>query len=274
MSVRGGSAATVSSITALLRSCRAGCCCDGLSMRIGEVLAAAVLAAASAASAEQCTQPPPYKTPGAPAAFTFDAMPAPRLVPYPTSLQADAAYLPLAGCAIHVYGTSAEVDLLKPLAQLLAAEIKAATDGAVSMPVATVPGSAAREVAAESVTPMIMLSLSDVSAGGGAANASEAYSLSVSNDAARLTASSYAGMVAATATLLQAVERGFNVDAVPRTKLNCTTAPEWRVPVISVHDQPALPYRGIMIDAARAYLPLSALKVRAENRRFFCAIFS
>ena len=34
------------------------------------------------------------------------------------------------------------------------------------------------------------------------------------------------------------------------------------------------PITTAMIDAARAYLPLSALKVRAENRRFFCAIFS
>ena len=216
--------------------------------------------AAAPLPAEQCGGEPvnasstPFRTPGAPATFTFPAVPAPRLVPFPASLQAEAAYLPLAGCAIRVGGTAAEQKQLLPLATLLAAEVKAATDGAVRLPVVT----------ATSSSPTILLSLSPSVVGG-----AEAYSLSVSGESATLTAPSYAGMVAATATLLQAVERSFDYDAVPRTKEketkagprgNCTTAPAWRLPAISVHDQPALPYRGIMVDAARAFLPLSALK--------------
>jgi hypothetical protein len=225
------------------------------------LLAAAAGLAFAALPAEQCGGEPvnasdvPYKTPGAPATFTFPAVPAPRLVPFPASLQADAAWLPLAGCTIHVGGTAAEQKQLLPLAQLLSTEVAAATDGAVRLPVV------ASSSAASSALPIILLSLSESAAAGGTAGGTdEAYSLSVTSESASLAATSYAGMVAATATLLQAVEHSFDVDAVPRTKANCTTNPVWRLPAITVRDQPALPYRGIMVDAARAYLPLSALK--------------
>ena len=150
--------------------------------------------AAAPLPAEQCGGEPvnasstPFRTPGAPATFTFPAVPAPRLVPFPASLQADAAYLPLAGCAIRVGGTAAEQKQLLPLATLLAVEVEAATDGAVRLPVVT----------ATSSSPTILLSLSPSVVGG-----AEAYSLSVSGESATLSAPSYAGMVAATATLLQ-----------------------------------------------------------------------
>ena len=40
------------------------------------------------------------------------------------------------------------------------------------------------------------------------------------------------------------IPRSGDYDAVPRTHANCTTAPEWRLPALNIHDAPALPYRG------------------------------
>jgi hexosaminidase len=88
----------------------------------------------------------------------------------------------------------------------------------------------------------------------------ESYQLQISRSGVKLIAGTYAGMIAATATLVQALELEGDYDAVPTTPENCTTAPVWRVPVMEIADGPALPYRGIMVDAARAYLPLTALK--------------
>eukprot|EP00935_MAST-01C_sp_MAST-1C-sp1_P001202 g1202.t1 len=96
--------------------------------------------------------------------------------------------------------------------------------------------------------------------GGGSALVGEAYTLDIASDGVKLTAGTYAGMVAATATLVQAVEMAGDYDAVPTTPQNCTTAPVWRLPVMEVSDSPALPYRGLMVDAARAYLPPVSLK--------------
>jgi hypothetical protein len=196
--------------------------------------------------------------------FTFDAVPAPRLVPYPASLRTSAAYLPLGSCSISVDDES-----LLPLAKLLSAEVLAATDGTVNLAVtkgASAPGpsapgadcvSAGCALLPPTCLPTqpseILLSLSHKLSG-------ESYSLVSTSKSVTLVAGTYAGMVSATATLLQAIERSGNYDAVPRTGHNCTTAPEWRLPALNIQDTPELPYRGIMVDAARAYLPLSALK--------------
>jgi N-acetyl-beta-hexosaminidase len=59
---------------------------------------------------------------------------------------------------------------------------------------------------------------------------------------------------------VQLAELSGDHDAVPETPNNCSTEAVWRVPAVVVSDSPALPYRGIMVDAARAYLPLTALK--------------
>jgi hypothetical protein len=61
-------------------------------------------------------------------------MPAPRLVPFPISLRARAAYLPLQRIPIHV----GSKDLIS-LGQLLASEVLAATSGAVVLPVTAEP---------------------------------------------------------------------------------------------------------------------------------------
>ena len=78
---------------------------------------------------------------------------------------------------------AAEQAQLLPLAQLLAQEIHAATDGAILLPVSPAP-----PPAATSASPAILLSLSP-SAGG--AN-TEAYALSITTESgASLTASAY-----------------------------------------------------------------------------------
>ncbi len=177
--------------------------------------------------------------------FTFLAVPAPKLVPYPASLRASADYLSLHSCSL----TFDDASLL-PLAELLSTEVNVSTGGAVSLRV--VHGTASGVLANSSV---ISLSLSTTPHG-----AADGYSFVSTAKGATLSASTYAGMVSATATLLQAIEFTGDYDAVPRTKKNCTTAPEWRLPALNIEDSPALPYRGIMVDAARAYLPLSALK--------------
>lgn len=175
--------------------------------------------------------------------FTFQAVPAPNLVPYPASLRASAGYLSLQNCWLSVDDAS-----LLPLAELLSAEVHGSTGGAVNLSV----GTTSRMPTNSSV---LSLSLATTSHG-----AAEGYSLVSTATGAMLSSTTYAGMVSATATLLQAIEFSGDYDAVPRTKTNCTAAPEWRLPTLSIHDSPALPYRGIMVDAARAYLPVSALK--------------
>jgi hypothetical protein len=193
-------------------------------------------------------------------------------------------------------GSTADHAKLLELGQLLAEEIKAATSGVV---VPTVSVSDATANAATSAvngapqTTRIQLVLDPiarrvgVSRGAGtgrdspaAAAALETYSLHVMAFAdgsgagaptsgggggpgtAVVTSGSYGGMVAGTATLLQAVVFGADTDAAGwTTPQNCSTLAEWRLPVIAVvDDTPALPYRGAMVDAAREYLPLSALK--------------
>ena len=210
------------------------------------MLIIAVLSLVATKTAENCSS-----SSGAPGkllngTLTFPAMPAPRLVPFPISLRARAAYLPLQRIPIHV----GSKDLIS-LGQLLASEVLAATSGAVVLPVTAEP------TAGAAASPAIVISLAP--SGNSNGNA-EAYTLNITATSAALSASTYAGLVAGTATLLQSVEFSGNVDAVPRTRNNCTTAPVWRLPALVIADEPALRYRGIMVDAARAYLPLSALK--------------
>lgn len=174
--------------------------------------------------------------------FSFQAVPAPKLVPYPASLRASADYLSLQNCTLSVDDVS-----LLPLAELLSTEVRASTSGAVNL-----------SVVARGIPPnssVISLSLSKTAHG-----AVDGYSLISSATGAVLSSTTYGGMVSATATLLQAIELSGDYDAIPRTKANCTTVREWRLPALNIQDSPALPYRGIMVDAARAYLPVSALK--------------
>ena len=177
----------------------------------------------------------------------FQAFPEPALVPWPAQLDIEADYLPLsAGSAI--VAASAE---LWPLAQLLSQEIAAATDGELKL----APRNASSvEAEAEAAAGNIVLSL-DASAATGAS------ALAVTASGVAVSAASYADLVPATATLLQALERSANHDSIPPTSNNCSSgAARWRLPHITVSDKPQFGIRGVMVDAAREFLPLAALK--------------
>ena len=163
--------------------------------------------------------------------YTFHAMPAPLLVPYPSQLAASPAYLSLSATpSIVLMGTPAEQAIMRPAGLLIVSEIRDATAWAIKPVLSSSGGNSP-----------ITLAL-----GGGSALVGEAYTLDIASDGVKLTAGTYAGMVAATATLVQAVEMAGDYDAVPTTPQNCTTAPVWRLPVMEVSDSPALPYRGLM----------------------------
>lgn len=168
-------------------------------------------------------------------------------VRHPTSLAVPfPAYIELgAAPTIVLAGTPADQAVLRPAALLLASDIDAATDGAVQPAVGGAKGAAA----AATITLVLATRLSG-----------EAYELAITTTGVTLTAGTHVGMVFATATLVQAVEFTGDVDAIPVTVANCTTEAVWRLPAMTIADGPVLPYRGIMVDAARAYLPLTALK--------------
>ena len=69
---------------------------------------------------------------------------------------------------------------------------------------------------------------------------------------------SYAGLAAATTTLVQALEHSADGDG--GGPFNCSTAPAWRLPHLRVRDSPAFSYRGLMVDAARKQIRLGSLK--------------
>jgi hexosaminidase len=73
----------------------------------------------------------------------------------------------------------------------------------------------------------------------------ESYSLEVRTDGATLTAANPLGVMHGLQTLLQLVE----------------VSPDgFAVPVVVIHDQPRFPWRGLMIDVARHFIPLDVLR--------------
>eukprot|EP00658_Telonema_sp_P-2_P026064 TRINITY_DN20511_c0_g1_i1.p1 TRINITY_DN20511_c0_g1~~TRINITY_DN20511_c0_g1_i1.p1 ORF type:complete len:296 (+),score=106.87 TRINITY_DN20511_c0_g1_i1:46-888(+) len=84
-------------------------------------------------------------------------------------------------------------------------------------------------------------------------------SLVVSTTGANLTGGSYHAVVTATMTLLQALHRGTDHDSIPPERCSAGD-PAWRLPGITVQDRPEFGIRGVMVDAAREWLPLAALK--------------
>jgi N-acetyl-beta-hexosaminidase len=176
----------------------------------------------------------------------FASFPEPGLVPWPKSIAIEGAHLPLSA-ANAIVASSAEA---WPLASLLAAEIAAATDGDLKLTAQNASVGASTAGAGN-----IVLTIAAVD---GAAGAS---SLTVTASGVALSAASYDDLVPATATLLQALERSANHDSFPPTGANCSSgAPTWRLPFITVDDVPEFGIRGAMVDAARVWLPLSALK--------------
>ena len=73
----------------------------------------------------------------------------------------------------------------------------------------------------------------------------ESYSLEVSASSAKLTAATRLGVIHGLETFLQLVQTG----------------PDgFFVPALTVHDQPRFPWRGLMIDVSRHFIPLDVLK--------------
>ena len=73
----------------------------------------------------------------------------------------------------------------------------------------------------------------------------ESYDLQVSASGARITAPTTLGAMHALQTFLQLVQ---------------PSAPGFAVPAVVIHDQPRFPWRGLMLDVARRYEPISAVQ--------------
>src|ERR1700682_4384842 len=73
----------------------------------------------------------------------------------------------------------------------------------------------------------------------------ESYHLDVSNSAARLNAPTTLGVIRGLQTFLQLVQ---------------TTGAGFAVPAVSIEDSPRFPWRGLMIDVGRHFIPLDVLK--------------
>lgn len=73
----------------------------------------------------------------------------------------------------------------------------------------------------------------------------ESYSLEIGTDRASLNASTVLGALHGFQTLLQVIQTG---------------AEGFFVPALSIHDQPRFPWRGLMIDVSRHFMPIDVLK--------------
>ncbi len=73
----------------------------------------------------------------------------------------------------------------------------------------------------------------------------EGYSITIDEHAARVSPRTYAGMIRALETILQLVELGPNGFALPR---------------LSMTDAPRFPWRGLLIDACRHWMPVDVIK--------------
>ena len=73
----------------------------------------------------------------------------------------------------------------------------------------------------------------------------ESYSLEITSSAAALSAATPLGVMRGLQTLLQLVE---------------TTSQGFAVPAVAIQDQPRFPWRGLMIDVSRHFMPLDVLK--------------
>jgi hypothetical protein len=198
------------------------------------------------------------------ARYTFAQVAELNLVPFPSgATTVSPAYLPLTPRTTTIAVAAPTPDgatLVHPLALLLADEIKAATSGAVVPITATLDSHHSSTVQDGALpTQTILLQLQNPATGPASTPTStaapdETYSLSVHpTTGAVVTSTSYSGLVAGTITLLQAIEYSEDTDAAGWiTPQNCTTAPKWRVPALTVADDtPALPYRAMMVYSAR-----------------------
>ena len=174
-------------------------------------------------------------------------------MPWPQSVavwpREDGFFYPNSSTVIGVNGNTTERAALQVAAQLLASEIALVTNGELQPKVVT-------ETKYLAGPHIHLFVLSDGSLGDGSEEASE---VRIATHGAVLTAASGAGMMSATATFIQLLEHAADNDG--RKSPQCTSGDlAWRLPDIDVQDSPAFGIRGVMVDAARAYLPLTLLK--------------
>ncbi|MFP3500388.1 glycoside hydrolase family 20 zincin-like fold domain-containing protein, partial [Pseudomonas sp. SIMBA_059] len=76
------------------------------------------------------------------------------------------------------------------------------------------------------------------------------YQLQVDGDGVLLTAASRFGAMRGMETLLQLIQNG---------------AQGTTIPYVTIHDHPRLPWRGVLIDTARHFMPVEALKRQIDG---------
>ena len=150
----------------------------------------------------------------------------PNLVPWPRSIELEPAFFPLAGVKIEAAAP------LTALGKIISAEILAATNGSLELPV-TDSSSAVKQ----GVISMVL----DPSANG------EQSTLMVDRDKVLITGGNYNAIASATTTLLQALEFSSDADLIPATP-SCVAAPAWRVPVMTVKDSPEVQFCFLKVD--------------------------
>lgn len=80
-----------------------------------------------------------------------------------------------------------------------------------------------------------------------------AYSINVLSDKVLVSAKDHSGLFYAVQSLLQLLPSAIESDRLVAHQ-------QWSMPVVSIHDAPAFEYRGLMIDVARHFQPISFLK--------------
>ena len=179
--------------------------------------------------------------------ITFDAVEAPALLPWPRQIDLATGYSEmLATTAIRCDAALAAVG------GILAAEIAAVTGGPA--PPVVVGSSGTRR-------PGDIALAVDSGLATAAAAAGMTSLVVVNGTGAFVTGADVDSLRTATVTLIQLLTFSTDADSVPPTKAGCTDGPpRWRLPYVTIRDAPEFGVRGLMVDAARAFLPLAALK--------------
>jgi hypothetical protein len=197
--------------------------------------------------------PPPACTGDSNGAYndsmTFTAFPAPNLVPWPLKIELEDGYYYLNSSTVIALSGSQTANLTLA-GNLLASEIALATGGALSPKVVTATGFTPNAIT------LFIMGPDDL--------APAASRVQIAAHGAELSGGDYVGLMSATASFLQALELGQDTDGhngVSKPVVcKSPAAPAWRVPTMEIDDKPAFGIRGVMVDAARAYLPLAQLK--------------
>jgi hexosaminidase len=193
------------------------------------------------------------------ASRTFRRFPQPDIIPWPRNISARAAYTTLSNHSLIL----AQGAAVAPLARLLSTEIAALTGLNLSVLVA---GTGNRPPPPPSLPRHKKSAVNTIALAIGAEQPYSFVKVS-SSSGVILKGATYQGLAAATTTLLQSLEHSGDDDG--GGPFNCSAAPVWRVPHITIYDRPEFEYRGLMVDAARHAVPLAVLKQFVQLCRFY-----